>query len=131
MSKKIYVSGPVSDIDTHLADKARYAKKVANDGKYAVNQLNSDEQGNVDLRQNIKLLLDCEEAHFLPEWEKCRVAKIEHQIAKDLGMKITYVPQHDCQIAFAIGDSMGKNVISSEKLVGIDAAIDYLKGLKW
>ncbi len=39
---------------------------------------------------DITTLLTCDEVHFLPDWINSFGAKLEHRIAKSLGMKIIY-----------------------------------------
>ena len=43
------------------------------------------------MRNDITILLTCDEAHFLPDWEDSKGAKIEHQICVDLEIPIVYV----------------------------------------
>lgn len=43
------------------------------------------------LKNDIKVLLDCDEAHFLPDWIDSKGAKIEHQLCLDLGIPVIYI----------------------------------------
>jgi len=43
------------------------------------------------MRNDIKALMECNEIHLLPDWRDSVGAKLEHQIADALGMKIVYV----------------------------------------
>jgi len=50
-------------------------------------------KGNWDqyMKNDIKVMLACDEVHFLPDWKDSNGAKIEHQLCLDLGIKIVYV----------------------------------------
>lgn len=42
------------------------------------------------LRRDIKVLADCDHIVMLPGWENSKGAKLEHHIAVELGMEVTY-----------------------------------------
>jgi len=42
------------------------------------------------MRNDIKTLMLCDEIHMLKDWESSKGAKIEHDLAKSLGIKIVY-----------------------------------------
>lgn len=42
------------------------------------------------MKNDLAVLLTCDEIHMLPDWKDSRGAKIEHQLALDLGIKIVY-----------------------------------------
>jgi len=43
------------------------------------------------MKNDIRILLECDEAHFLPDWENSKGANIEHQLCLDLEIQIKYV----------------------------------------
>lgn len=45
------------------------------------------------MRNDLSILLRCDEIHMLPDWQSSKGAKIEHQLALDLGIKIVYVDE--------------------------------------
>lgn len=46
---------------------------------------------NLFLKEDVKSMLECDEVLMLPDWKTSRGAKLEHKVAKLLGMKINYV----------------------------------------
>ena len=42
------------------------------------------------MKNDISVLMKCNEAHFLPDWQDSKGAKIEHQLCLDLGIPIIY-----------------------------------------
>lgn len=54
---------------------------------------NSAGEGDWDyyLRQAIQMLVKCDHIVMLPGWENSRGARLEHHIAVELGMEITYM----------------------------------------
>lgn len=43
------------------------------------------------MKNDLSVLMTCDEVHFLPDWKESKGAKIEHQLAIDLGIKIVYI----------------------------------------
>jgi hypothetical protein len=43
------------------------------------------------LRRDIKILADCDHIVMLPGWINSKGARLEHHIAEELGMEITYL----------------------------------------
>jgi len=42
------------------------------------------------VRNDIKLMLECDEVHMLPDWQESRGAQLERDIALRLGMQVIY-----------------------------------------
>lgn len=93
----IYLSGAItSRMDTYKEEFGIVAA-VARAAGY--NVFNPAEQfgGRTDLsrstyiRHDIHNLLRCEEIWMLPHWEKSEGARLEHEIAKQLGLHIVFV----------------------------------------
>ena len=92
--KKIYISGKITDNPNYKADfeAAELALKIA--GFQPVNPAKEhlpDGAAWADyMRQDIKLLCDCDAIYMLNGWRESAGAKIEHKLAWDLGIEIIY-----------------------------------------
>ena len=90
--KKIYISGKIADNPNYKADfeAAESALKIA--GFQPVNpaeeQLPDGATWADYMRQDIKLLCDCDAIYMLNGWRESAGAKIEHKLAWDLGIEI-------------------------------------------
>lgn len=92
---KVYISGPISglDYDTQVKPQFNEAGQFINSlcGYMAVNPLNNgnprDAPWSDHMRADIKLLCDCQFIYMLPEWQHSRGARLEWQIAQQLGIK--------------------------------------------
>lgn len=92
--KKIYISGKITG-DPQYKEKFDYVAAVIEAAGYA--PVNPTEVHLEDaatwgdyMRHDIKLLCDCDGVYMLNDWQESKGAKIEHQLAQDLGMKIYY-----------------------------------------
>ena len=92
--KKIYISGKITDNPNYKAEfeAAELALKIA--GFQPVNPAEehlSDGATRADyMRHDLKLLCDCDAIYMLNGWRESAGAKIEHKLARDLGMEIIY-----------------------------------------
>lgn len=43
------------------------------------------------LKNDISVMLTCDEVHFLPDWQDSNGARLEHHIAEKLGMVMVFV----------------------------------------
>ena len=92
--KKIYISGKITDNPNYKADfeAAELALKIA--GCQPVNPAEEHLPDGATwadyMRQDIKLLCDCDAIYMLNGWRESAGAKIEHKLARDLGMEIIY-----------------------------------------
>ncbi len=43
------------------------------------------------MKEDIRVMMDCDEVHMLPDWRESRGASLERDIAIRLGMKVIYV----------------------------------------
>lgn len=50
-----------------------------------------EEYRNLFLREDVSLMVCCDAVVMLPNWKKSKGAKLEHKIAKLMGMEIFYV----------------------------------------
>ena len=92
--KKIYISGKITDNPNYKADfeAAESALKIA--GFQPVNPAEEHLPDGATwadyMRQDIKLLCDCDAIYMLNGWRESAGAKIEHKLARDLGIEIIY-----------------------------------------
>ena len=90
--KKIYISGKITDNPNYKAEfeAAELALKIA--GFQPVNpaeeQLPDGATWADYMRQDIKLLCDCDAIYMLNGWRESAGAKIEHKLARDLGIEV-------------------------------------------
>ena len=94
MSKKVYISGPISGHD-HAERKEAFAsaaKRFRRQGYYVVNpmeiQLPKDASWSDYMRADIRALMDCDIIYMLSGWETSRGANIERNLAEELGMQV-------------------------------------------
>ena len=92
--KKIYIGGKITDNPNYKADfeAAESALKIA--GFQPVNpaeeQLPDGATWADYMRHDIKLLCDCDAIYMLRGWRESTGAKIEHKLARYLGIEIVY-----------------------------------------
>jgi len=97
--KKIYVSGKITGLDINEAtkmfkDAAGFVEKVMEEE--AVNPMGLVEQNDdwlwIDyMRVDIEALIYCDGIIMLPNWKESDGAKVEHELAKGLKLKIYYL----------------------------------------
>ncbi|MCQ2232082.1 MAG: DUF4406 domain-containing protein [Paludibacteraceae bacterium] len=95
MKNKCYISGPITNIGLSVAIK-NFAKSEATlimGGLIPVNPIKEEEPG-ADwlecMRRDIKMLMDCDCIYMQIGWEESRGARIEHDLAKALGLSVIY-----------------------------------------
>ena len=92
--KKIYISGKITDNSNYKADfeAAGLALKIA--GFQPVNPAEEHLPDGATwadyMRHGIKLLCDCDAIYMLRGWRESAGAKIEHKLARYLGIEIIY-----------------------------------------
>nr|DAF85425.1 MAG TPA: Nucleoside 2-deoxyribosyltransferase [Siphoviridae sp. ctzm5103] len=92
--KKIYISGKITNNANYKADfeAAELALKIA--GFQPVNPAEEHLPDGATwadyMRHDIKLLCDCDAIYMLNGWRESAGAKIEHKLARDLGIEIIY-----------------------------------------
>lgn len=97
MSTKIYISGKISGLPHAIAlSKFKVAERMLIEEDYApinpmeLNHTEHDQSWKSFMRVDLKALCDCDVIYMLNNYEESRGAKIELQLARDLGMKIIY-----------------------------------------
>mgnify|MGYP000888072394 FL=1 len=93
---KIYVSGKISGTDlshtrkrfSDVADKLRaLGHEVVNPLCNGLSEATTWEE---HIAKDIINLIDCEGIYMLQGWEDSQGARIEHAIAKEIGLKVIY-----------------------------------------
>lgn len=100
MSKSIYISGPMTGLpDFGYPEFRRVAEGLRALGYVVLNpaenekpDVSEQELWSAYMRMAIAQLVKCDEIHMLRGWSKSRGAKIEHQLAIDLGMLVSGAP---------------------------------------
>lgn len=90
---KVYISGAITNNLDYKTDFAKAAAAIEAVGWEPVNPAEIEIEGGSWLdymRHDIKLLADCGGVYMLKGWEESNGAKIEHQLAQGLGLKIYY-----------------------------------------
>lgn len=92
---KIYISGPISGLDYEKEVLPLFAKAEqfinSIDGCEAVNPLKNGvietASWSEHMRADIKMLCDCQSIYMLPNWHHSKGARLEWQIAQQLGIR--------------------------------------------
>lgn len=90
---KVYISGKITGNPFYKDEFALAERVIEASGCEAVNPCAEEIDGGSWLdymRRDIKLLADCDGVYMLQNWQESKGAKIEHQLARDLGLRIYY-----------------------------------------
>jgi len=99
---KIYISGKITGLPLHIAQE--YFETIEQELKKAnhapVNPMNicpfdPAHTWQHYMKEDIRVLIDCEAIFMLDNWTDSRGAQLEHHIAKELGLKIYYANNHN------------------------------------
>ena len=94
--QKIYISGGISsyDLEERKATFAKAEEQFIQQGYNVVNPMNNgvpvDAPWDKHLRKDIATLVECDAIYMLKDWHKSKGAKLEFDIATQLGMKILF-----------------------------------------
>lgn len=110
--KRIYIAGKITGEDLDKCEEKfnAYGHYLA-ESKFITKLSNFRESGNISfthgflinahlipdgtwekyMKNDLRQLLLCDEIHMLPCWVNSKGAKIEHQLALDLGIVIKYI----------------------------------------
>lgn len=80
---------PEMNFPAFTAEAARLRRMGITVVNPACNGLPANADWNDHMREDIRLLMDCDTIHMLPGWQKSRGATLEHQIAVALGFSVT------------------------------------------
>ena len=93
---KIYLSGKISGTDLSHTRKrfSDVADKLQSLGHEVVNPLcnglSETDPWEAHMAKDIIALLQCEGIYMLQGWEDSQGARIEHAVAKEIGLKVMY-----------------------------------------
>lgn len=92
---RVYISGPITGHDDgNRAAFAKAAAEIVERGHVAVNPHNLPHKHAGQwldyMREDIAAMLTCDAVLALPGWEASRGAKIEIQLAVDLGLRVVW-----------------------------------------
>lgn len=90
---KVYISGKITGNPFYKDEFALAERVIEASGCEAVNPAAEEIEGSSWLdymRRDIKLLVDCDGVYMLHNWQASAGAKIEHQLARDLGLRVYY-----------------------------------------
>lgn len=94
--EKIYISGKITGLEENEAYElfAKAEKELQSKGFEVVNPMtiehNHDKSWLNYMKTDIKALMECDAIYMIHNWETSKGAKIERQLAIDLGMKVIY-----------------------------------------
>jgi len=90
---RTYLAGPMTDLpDYNYPAFNSEAERLRARGAHVENPAENPDQETWEayLRQALTQMLTCERIHFLPGWTKSRGARLEHHVALQLGMSMTF-----------------------------------------
>lgn len=94
MKSPTYLTGPMTGLpDYNYPAFHAAAAKLRSMGREVINPAEDEKPGlewHQYLRADIRNLVDCHAIHMLPGWELSKGANLEHHIAGQLGMTITF-----------------------------------------
>ena len=95
MNRTAYVAGKITGLPIGEVKQKfnTISSELANKGYEVVKPLAiTDDSRTWDdaVRSDIKLMLECDEVHMLPDWQESRGAQLERDIALRLGMQVIY-----------------------------------------
>ncbi|WP_108821068.1 DUF4406 domain-containing protein [Dysgonomonas sp. Marseille-P4361] len=96
MKIKVYISGAISSLPYDEAKEMFNKKEIELQSQNfeVVNPFNNGEEKDAPwaahMRADIKALLDCDCIYMLKTWENSKGARLEHNIAYELGMGVIY-----------------------------------------
>jgi len=89
---RVFISGPMTG-HPEMNYPAFHAKaeELASGWAEVVNPaLNTGTTWEEFMRAAISQIVTCDAVHFLPGWQQSRGSRLEHKIAKELGLHIVY-----------------------------------------
>lgn len=95
---KVYVSGRITDEENYREQFDAVAARLRAGGHDVVNPVELDD-AEAPLKRSwegymrrdlIAMLTDCEAIYMLPTWSQSPGARLEHDVAQRIGMKVVY-----------------------------------------
>lgn len=100
--KRVYISGPIANynVEERKHTFSAYADLLRLKGYTPVNPFcnplhlsgNADADWREHMREDIKMLLDCDYILMLPQWEKSKGCKLELDVASSCGVELLHSP---------------------------------------
>ena len=95
MIRTAYISGKITGLSKEIAkDKFNVlAKQLTSAGYHVVKPTaldNDKDDWGENMREGIKHMIECDEVHFLPDWQDSKGAQLKRDIAIRLGMQVVY-----------------------------------------
>ena len=95
MNRTAYVAGKITGLPrTDVREKFNMlTNQLTGMGYQVVNPLAVTDNSHTwdeSVRNDIKIMLECDEVHLLPDWQESRGAQLERDIALRLGIQIVY-----------------------------------------
>lgn len=91
---KVYISGAITGLHFEqnvVPSFAAAQREIEQDGHEAVNPLNNgiphEAAWSIHMRADLKMMLDCDMIYMLDGWMNSRGARLEFQIANQLGIR--------------------------------------------
>lgn len=96
-----YIAGPMTGHEDQNRQLFDWATEVYRSAGHAVINPHETNPGVVDddhphdyfLRKALKDLVDCDHIVMLPGWHESKGARLEHHVASELGMEVTYLEE--------------------------------------
>ena len=92
---KIYISGKISGMEERAKELFRAAEiKLIQNGYAPVNPMslphNHDKEWSSFMKEDITALMDCDSIYLLTNWHESKGAKIEFDLAIELGLNLLF-----------------------------------------
>lgn len=94
MTKRVYISGPISGYDLAERKEAfeKAAKRFRKHGYYVSNPFNTGIPSSASWQEHMKadiaMLMQCDIIYLLEGWQDSRGATLERNLAEELGIKV-------------------------------------------
>ena len=94
MSRTAYIAGTINGLQNDKVNN-KYnviTNQLSNMGYQVVSPRVGDDSKTweIAVHHDIRKMLDCDEVHLLPDWQKSRGAQLERDIALRMGLPVVY-----------------------------------------
>ena len=95
---RVYIAGPITgfDLQERILTFRKYQSDLQAVGNTTVNPFDCHPLGipwEEAMKADIKELVSCDAIYLLPGWAESKGARIEFNLAVDLGMEVHYAPR--------------------------------------
>lgn len=94
MSKKVYISGPITGTTDYMERFAAVEQKLVAEGYEVINPAKLNEHFPADtswetyMRESLKMLCECDAIYMLADWFRSRGATLEFNVAQGLRLEV-------------------------------------------